>query len=68
MDRRRPAIRKSDLSPAFEAAKAAGYDQVSIVVETIEGNRILITAGNSASIAKPDLTPLEKWRADRAAS
>ena len=64
---RRAAIRKSDLAPAFAAAKAAGYDQVSIVLETNDGKRILITAGAGGDAAKPDLTPLEKWRASRAA-
>lgn len=68
MERRPAAIRKSDLTPAFEAAKAAGYNQVSIVVETADVNRILITAGNSGDAAKPDMTPLEKWKAGRATS
>lgn len=67
-DRRPAMIRKSDLTPAFEAAKAAGYDQVSVVVETTDGKRFLITAGSGGGSAKPDMTPLEKWRADRAAS
>lgn len=62
------AIRKSDLTPAFEAAKAAGFDQVSIVVETADGKRFLITARAGGDPAKPDMTPLEKWRAGRAAS
>jgi hypothetical protein len=68
MSRRPSAIRKSDLSPAFEAAKDAGYDQVSIVVETADGKRFLITAGTGADDAKADMTPLEKWRASRVAS
>ncbi|MDD9739227.1 MULTISPECIES: hypothetical protein [Alphaproteobacteria] len=68
MERRPAAIRKSDLTPAFEAAKAAGFDQVSIVVETADGKRFLITAGTGGDAAKPDMTPLEKWRASRAAS
>ncbi|WP_334061364.1 hypothetical protein [Limimaricola cinnabarinus] len=68
MDRRPAAIRKSDLAPAFEAAKAAGFDQVSIVVETADGQRFLITAGCGAESAKADMTPLEKWRASRAVS
>lgn len=68
MERRPAAIRKSDLTPAFEAAKAAGYNQVSIVLETTDGKRFLITAGISGDAAKPDMTPLEKWRAGRAAS
>lgn len=59
-------IRKSDLTPAFEAAKAAGYDQVSVVVETCDGKRFLITAGAGGEAAKPDMSPLEKWRANRA--
>ncbi|ANB36464.1 hypothetical protein M2324_003834 [Rhodovulum sulfidophilum] len=68
MERRPAAIRKSDLTPAFEAAKAAGYDQVSIVVETNDGKRFLITAVAAGDTATPDMTPLEKWRAGRAAS
>ncbi|WP_155773943.1 hypothetical protein [Rhodovulum sp. MB263] len=68
MERRPAAIRKSDLTPAFEAAKAAGYDQVSIVVETNDGKRFLITAVVAGDTATPDMTPLEKWRAGRAAS
>jgi len=66
MERRPAAIRKSDLTPAFEAAKAAGYDQVSIVVETADGKRFLIIAGTGGGAAKPDMTPLEKWKAGRA--
>jgi len=68
MERRPAAIRKSDLTPAFEAAKAAGYDQVSIVLETDDGKRFMITAGAGGDAGKPDMTPLEKWRAGRAAS
>jgi hypothetical protein len=66
MARRPSAIRKSDLTPAFEAAKASGYDQVSVVVETADGKRFLITAGTGANVAKPDMTPLEKWKASHA--
>lgn len=66
MGSRAAAIRKSDLTPAFEAAKAAGYDQVSIVLETADGKRFLITAKTGGDAAKPDMTPLEKWRAGRA--
>lgn len=66
MDRRPAAMRKSDLTPAFEAAKAAGFDQVSIVVETTDGKRFLITAGTGGDAGKPDMTPLEIWRAGRA--
>lgn len=68
MERRPAAIRKSDLTPAFEAAKAAGYDQVSVVVETADGKRFLITAGTADDTAKRDMSPLEKWRAGREAS
>lgn len=68
MERRPSAIRKSDLTPAFEAAKAAGFDQVSVVVETDDGKRILITAGIGGGAFKPDMTALEKWRATRAES
>lgn len=65
-ERRSAAIRKSDLAPAFEAAKAAGFDQVSIVVETADGKRFMITAGTGGNTAQPDMSPLEKWRANRA--
>lgn len=68
MDRRPPAIRKSDLTPAFEAAKAAGFDHVSVVVEIEDGKRFLITAGIGGDVDKVDMTPLERWRAGRAAS
>ena len=68
MERRPAAIRKSDLAPAFEAAKDAGFDQVSIVVETADGKRFLVTAGTGRDTGNPDMTPLEKWRAGRAAS
>lgn len=67
-ERRPAAMRKSDLTPAFEAAKDAGYDQVSIVLETADGTRFLITAGAGRAAAEPDTTPLERWRAGRAAS
>ncbi len=67
MENRRPsAFRKSDLTPAFEAAKAAGYDQVSITVETTDGKRFVITAGCGQDAAQADQTPLEKWRSNRA--
>jgi hypothetical protein len=61
-------IRKSDLTPAFEAAKAAGYDQVSVVVELANGKRFVITAARSVSAAKPEASALEKWRASRAST
>ncbi|SEL66268.1 hypothetical protein SAMN05444413_1131 [Roseivivax marinus] len=67
MERRSAEFRKSDLSPVFEAAKAAGYEHVSIVVETAEGKRFEITAGTGGDAAKPHMTPLEKWRTNRAA-
>lgn len=65
MKRRPVAIRKADLSPAFEAAKAAGYDQVSVVVEIGDGKRFLITAGAAGDGTKPDMAPFDKWRAGR---
>lgn len=65
MDRRAVAIRKSDLAPAFEAAKAAGFDQVSVVVETGDGKRVLITASAVGAGAGAAATPLDKWRANR---
>ena len=66
MERRQAAIRRSDLSPAFEAARAAGFDQVSVVVEAADGQRFLITAAIGRSSEKPDMSPLEKWKADHA--
>lgn len=66
MERRPAAIRRSDLSPAFEAARAAGFDQVSVVVEAADGQRFLITAAIGRSSEKPDMSPLEKWKADHA--
>ena len=68
MANKRAAIRKSDLAPAFEAAKAAGYDQVSIVVEAKDGTRYLITAGGGGDASEPPLSALEKWRASRGAA
>lgn len=68
MDRRPAFIRKSDLAPAFEAAKDAGFDQVSVMVELADGKRLLISAGRGEAQAGSDMTPLEKWRASRAAS
>lgn len=62
---RHTLIRKSDLTPAFEAAKAAGWDQVSVTVETPEGVRLHITAGGAADAAQENMTPLEKWKAGR---
>jgi len=59
-------FRKSDLKPAFAAAKEAGYDEVRVEVETPDGMRFQITAGKSGEGPEPDLTPLEKWRADHA--
>ena len=68
MERRPAFIRKSDLAPAFEAAKEAGFDHVSVMVELADGKRLLIFAGTGADQSPPDITPLERWRANRAAS
>lgn len=68
MKRSSVAIRKSDLAPAFEAAKAAGFSQVSIVVETEDGKRLQITAGGDLGNPTGEVSPLEKWRAGRAQS
>ncbi len=65
---RRSAIRKADLAPAFEAAKMAGYERVTVAVEAADGSRFLITAGSGGDLADADVTPLEKWKASRAAS
>jgi hypothetical protein len=61
-ERPRPAILKSELSPAFQAARDAGYEQVSIVIELIDGRRFEITAGQSGYSEKGSTTPLEKWQ------
>ena len=59
MGERRPAaMRKSDFTPAFSAAKEAGFDQVSVVMEGSDGRRYLITA-----TCGPDLTPFDEWKA-----
>lgn len=55
MASRSAAIRKSDLTPAFEAAKAAGYDQVSVVVETADGKRFHITAASVGDTAGSEM-------------
>lgn len=67
MHKRTPAFRKSDLVPAFQAAKDAGFQEVSITIETPDGKRFLITAGIGRAAGKDDMTPLERWRAGNAA-
>lgn len=63
----RPAtIHKTDLANAFQAAKAAGYDHVSIFVETADGKRFLISAGTGGDAASADMTPYDRWRASHA--
>lgn len=66
MSARNPIIRKSDLVPALEAAKAAGYEQVSVTVETVDGRRLHITAGNAPEATQAEASPLQKWKAGRA--
>ncbi len=60
---------KADLAAAFQAAREAGWERVSLVLEVPDGRRFEITAASAASGAKTakadDMTPLEKWRADR---
>jgi hypothetical protein len=62
---------QSDIAAALEAARAAGWEHVSIVLETPDGHRIQVTAASSScgddTTSSPDMTPLEKWRADRVA-
>lgn len=64
-------ICKADLTAALEAAKAAGWEHVSIVLETPDGHRFQVTAASAGcgdDTTRPeDMTPLEKWRADRVA-
>lgn len=67
MAARRSAIRKADLAPAFEAAKLAGYDHVTIAVETADGSRFLITAGSGGGSADSSMSPLDRWKANRVA-
>lgn len=66
MNKRNPIIRKSDLVPALEAAKAAGYEQVIVTVETVDGRRLHITAGNAPEAAQAKVSPLQQWQAGRA--
>lgn len=62
---------KADLTAAFEAARASGWEQVSFVLETPDGHRFEITAGpafcGGDATRVEDMTPLEKWRAERVA-
>lgn len=64
-------ICKADLTAAFEAARAAGWEHVSFVLETPDGRRFEITAGSAVcgdDTTRPEeMTPLEKWRAERVA-
>jgi hypothetical protein len=59
-------IRKSDLTPAFEAAKAAGYEHVSVTVDTADGRRFHIAAGIAPDAAQAEMSPLQKWKAGHA--
>ena len=61
-------IRKSDLAPAFEAAKTAGYESCTVTMQDADGRIFQITAGPASDSTTPTLTPLERWKADRAAS
>jgi hypothetical protein len=63
---RHPIIWKSELMPALEAAKAAGWAQVSVTVETPDGRRLQITAAITPEMAQTEVSPLQKWRALRA--
>jgi hypothetical protein len=65
--KRQPApIRQSDLTPVFNAAKAAGFDHVSVIVEVEGGKRFLIKAGTGGGADRPDMSPYDIWRAGRA--
>jgi len=66
MERRPAVIRKSDIAPAFAAAKDAGFDHVRVVVENEIGQRIVITAACGDGADDLEKTPLEKWKAGRA--
>ncbi|MFT6649932.1 hypothetical protein [Pseudophaeobacter arcticus] len=68
MTRRSAAFRKSDFTPAFEAAKAAGYDEVCIVVEADDGKRFMVTASCKGAAKRLDMTPFEKWKASHVSS
>lgn len=63
---RRAIIRKSDLTPALEAAKAAGWPHATVTIEVPDGRRLQIIVGDSPEAAQAELTPLEKWKADHA--
>ena len=57
---------KADIAAAFEAAREAGWERVSLVLEVPDGRRFEITAASGIETAKADdMSPLEKWRADR---
>ncbi|MEY8143208.1 hypothetical protein [Falsihalocynthiibacter sp. CO-5D18] len=68
MGRSPAACRKSDFTPAFEAAKESGFDQVSVEIETADGRRFLVTAACGANVGAPAMTPLEKWKVEYAAT
>lgn len=64
--RRPAAIRKSDLSPAFEAAWDTGYDRVCVEWETVDGLRFQVTAAKSDSTDTLRGNAFDQWEADRA--
>lgn len=58
-------IRKSDLTPAFEAAKAAGYPYVDITIEKPDGSLVRVRASNDPEPTQSDepRAELEAWKA-----
>lgn len=58
------AIRRTEISSAFEAAKAAGFDEVTVSIKRADGSQYLVTAGRRGRLPDSELTPLEKWRAE----
>lgn len=63
---RPPIIRKSDLTPALEAAKKAGWENICITLETADGRRLQVMAGNAPEASNPPMTEFQKWQARRA--
>lgn len=63
---RMPArLRKSDLTPAFEAAREAGYPYVDITLESPDGSLVRVRASDEPEPAEaaPARTALEEWKA-----
>ena len=66
MAARPAAVKQSELTSCLKAARVAGWDQVSVTVETADGRRLQVVAGNAPDATGNNPTPLEKWKANRA--